>query len=150
MDGTDKGPCQTPTLGFCVERHLERTQHVPKPFWTVAVEGKHSGEIFSMSAGTGRMFDPKKAQRLKNVLSSNGQAVVLSVEEKKGSTQRPTGLNTVNMLKMASTILGMGPHHAMQVAERLYMQGFLSYPRTERYVHLFLLPSNPANLSFYA
>ena len=33
------------------------------------------------------------------------------------------GLNTVDMLKVASSALGMGPQHAMQTAERLYTSG---------------------------
>ncbi|KAK1378856.1 DNA topoisomerase [Heracleum sosnowskyi] len=36
-----------------------------------------------------------------------------------------------NLLKVASSSLGFGPQLAMQLAERLYTQGFISYPRTE-------------------
>ena len=34
-------------------------------------------------------------------------------------------------MRVASSGLGMGPHHAMQIAEKLYTQGYISYPRTE-------------------
>lgn len=34
-------------------------------------------------------------------------------------------------LKTVLLFLGIGPQNAMQIAERLYTQGYISYPRTE-------------------
>lgn len=34
-------------------------------------------------------------------------------------------------MRAASAGLGIGPHTAMTLAERLYTQGYISYPRTE-------------------
>lgn len=50
------------------------------------------------------------------------QARVSSVVEKEERKPRPAGLNTVEMLKVASSSLNIGPAHAMQIAERLYTQ----------------------------
>jgi len=56
---------------------------------------------------------------------------VISVSMKEKAKVRPVALNTVELMRTASSGLGMGPHHAMQIAERLYTQGYISYPRTE-------------------
>ena len=48
----------------------------------------------------------------------------------KQSKRPPPGMNTVEMLKTCSK-MGIGAHRAMQIAERLYLDGFISYPRTE-------------------
>ena len=47
--------------------------------------------------------------------------LVCNYEEEK--TARPQGLNTVQMLKMASQALQMGPQETMKEAEHLYLRG---------------------------
>lgn len=56
---------------------------------------------------------------------------VESVNTKEQTKPRPQALNTVELMRASSSGLGLGPHNAMQIAEKLYTQGYISYPRTE-------------------
>lgn len=40
-------------------------------------------------------------------------------------------MNTIQLLKHCSAGLGIGPNDAMNLAEKLYLGGFITYPRTE-------------------
>ncbi|KAJ9701253.1 hypothetical protein PVL29_006551 [Vitis rotundifolia] len=71
------------------------------------------------------------AVMFQKLVMEDGIVEVTDISEKQESKSRPSGLNTVNLLKVASSALGFGPQMAMQLAERLYTQGFISYPRTE-------------------
>ncbi|KAH9649478.1 DNA topoisomerase [Citrus sinensis] len=76
-------------------------------------------------------IDLKVATMFQKLVMQDGILEVIDISEKQESKVRPCGLNTVNLLKVASSALGYGPQMAMQLAERLYTQGFISYPRTE-------------------
>lgn len=56
---------------------------------------------------------------------------VVDVSRKVKTKQRPQGLNTVELLRVSSSTLGIGPHDTMHIAERLYTSGYINYPRTE-------------------
>lgn len=45
--------------------------------------------------------------------------------------RRPVPLRTVEMQKMCSRVLKMSSEKVMELAEKLYNQGYISYPRTE-------------------
>ena len=126
------GPCQTPTLGFCVERHIVIQTFVPEPYWIVSPIVKIAGYApVRFEWERGRIFDKKIAQAFRALAFEAGSLRVESVTKKEAKLGRPTPLNTVGYLKAASNGLGMGPAAAMHAAERLYLEGYLSYPRTE-------------------
>ena len=57
------GPCQTPTLGFCVDRYDEIQSFVPEPFWcidaaiTVPSSSSSSSSKVDLEWARGRLFD---------------------------------------------------------------------------------------------
>uniref|UniRef100_A0A8C7F042 DNA topoisomerase n=1 Tax=Oncorhynchus kisutch TaxID=8019 RepID=A0A8C7F042_ONCKI len=126
------GPCQTPTLGFCVERHDKIQSFKPETYWVIQAKvfkGKESP--LTLDWDRVRVFDREVGQMFVNMTKTSREAKVESVSKKEKAKQRPLALNTVEMLRVASSSLGMGPQHTMQIAERLYTQGYISYPRTE-------------------
>ncbi|GFR42563.1 hypothetical protein Agub_g3474, partial [Astrephomene gubernaculifera] len=125
------GPCQTPTLNFCVERHQTIVSFQPEPFWSVRPRASKAGSPLELEWDRGRVFDQDVGAMYAALVRDAKRLRVVDVVEKEDRKPRPHGLNTVEMLKVASASLGMGPAHAMQIAERLYTAGYLSYPRTE-------------------
>ncbi|NXA65859.1 TOP3B topoisomerase, partial [Mohoua ochrocephala] len=126
------GPCQTPTLGFCVERHDKIQSFKPETYWVLQAKVNPEKEnSLTLDWDRVRVFDREVAQMFLNITKMAKEAKVESVSKKEKVKQRPLALNTVEMLRVASAALGMGPQHTMQIAERLYTQGYISYPRTE-------------------
>ncbi|KAG5498343.1 hypothetical protein JIQ42_03149 [Leishmania sp. Namibia] len=126
------GPCQTPTLGFCVQRHDEILNFKPEDFWRLVPVASRGGALLQFDWDRGRLFDETMARLILQRITKNGKiATVTSVSISSDTRPRPTGLNTVDLMKIASMALGIGPHYVMSIAESLYIRGFISYPRTE-------------------
>ncbi|KAJ8975343.1 hypothetical protein NQ317_000270 [Molorchus minor] len=78
-----------------------------------------------------RLFDKNSCEAILDILKENPQATVESVENKEKSKWRPLPLDTIEMEKTVSRKLKINAKDAMRIAERLYTQGYISYPRTE-------------------
>ena len=126
------GPCQTPTLGFCVDRHDTIQTHKPEAYWVlqVSVDTKEEKRL-NLEWERIRCFDREVAVMFLQMVKGQTEANVISVTTKEKQKERPLSLNTVELMRVASSGLGMGPQHAMSIAEKLYLQGYISYPRTE-------------------
>ncbi len=115
-------------------RHLDMETFKPEPYWTLDLGVMNSGSMCRATWDAGRSFDKNKVEAL--VAKCRDAVPAASVEVSSVTTKdkkqgRPVPLNTVALLKACSKALGIGPHHALSVAERLYLSGYLSYPRTE-------------------
>jgi DNA topoisomerase-3 len=66
-----------------------------------------------------------------SIISSSSSIVCYDIKQAETRRVRPIPLNTVELLKIASRSLGIGPQAAMRAAEYLYLSGYISYPRTE-------------------
>ncbi|GMS83825.1 hypothetical protein PENTCL1PPCAC_6000, partial [Pristionchus entomophagus] len=126
------GPCQTPTLAFCVTRHDQIIQFKPEPYWVIQTTFEDA-EKTAMRAewARGRLFDREVASMFLDRIKKAGGATVVDVSTKKSAKERPQALNTVELMRIASASLGLSPATTMHVAESLYTHGYISYPRTE-------------------
>jgi len=127
------GRVQSPTLGLIVERELERRAHVPKPFWEVFARFQHPDGAFEAHHATDKFWE--KAQAEAALAGTKTPGLVKEVSSRRNSRRPPTPYNTTAFTTDASSRLGITPSRAMRLAEDLYMDGFISYPRTDNTVY---------------
>ena len=127
------GPCQFPTLGFVVEQYLKVLRFRTETFWYLDLQIAKGDESNKFTWKRGHLFDRLITLILyeKSIDLSGGQAKIIKVEEKATSKYRPLPLRTVEFQKAASRFLKISSDQVMNLAEKLYNRGFISYPRTE-------------------
>ncbi|KAF0929525.1 hypothetical protein E2562_021771 [Oryza meyeriana var. granulata] len=118
-------------IGFCVQRYQQITTFKPERFWSLKTYVIKDGNEIQLEWDRKKLFDFDVTVMFQKMVTGDGILKVTDISVKEECKARPPGLNTINLLKVASSALGIGPQIAMHLAERLYTQGFISYPRTE-------------------
>ncbi len=127
------GRVQSPTLSLIVDREKERNVFVPIPYWEIYAELQNTdGETFSTQHSTRRFLDKKEATEAFKKLGK--KAELKEIEKGKKTDQPPTPFNTTGFISAANSI-GLSPANAMRIAESLYTNGYISYPRTDNTVY---------------
>ncbi|XP_014430730.2 DNA topoisomerase 3-alpha [Pelodiscus sinensis] len=125
------GSCQFPTLGFVVERFKAIQAFVPEAFYKIKVTHEHEDGIVDFNWKRNRLFNHTACLVLYQMCMEDPVATVVEIGSKPKSKWRPVALDTVELEKLASRKLKINAKETMRVAEKLYTQGYISYPRTE-------------------
>ncbi len=129
------GRVQSPTLSLIVEREKEREAFIPKPYWEIsAVLKDKNGEKFNVEHRKRRFWDKAEVDAVMARISKGDEAVVTELATSEKTDKPPTPFNTTEFISAASSI-GFTAANAMRIAESLYTNGYISYPRTDNTVY---------------
>ena len=125
------GRVQSPTLVLIAERERERRAFTPEPYWEIEANLKN-GEVFTARHAHGRFKKEAAARAAYENLTDTAR--VMEIEKKSATRPPPIPFNTTGFLSAAAN-LGISPARAARIAEDLYTEGYISYPRTDNTVY---------------
>ena len=122
------GRVQSPTLIHVVNNEILREQYVPLPVYKINVKMTIGNQIINFSID--RTFDSKEvAQEFANKIK-NLKAFVKEVKVEEKPLVRPSPFNLGDLQVEAGRHLKYSPYYVERLAEELYLDGLISYPRT--------------------
>ena len=126
------GRVQTPTLGMIVDREKEIEAFVPEKYWQLFLNTEKSTEPVEARHTHGRFHEKPAAELARD--RTKAPLVVTEVRTGEKQDRAPSPFDTTTYIVSAAR-LGFSAANAMRIAEDLYMNGFISYPRTDNTVY---------------
>jgi DNA topoisomerase I len=128
------GRVQTPTLALLVERDQAIKEFTPTPFFEIVATGEKLGVAFRLKHAHGIWEKKEDAERVFRRVRDAREGVVREFTDEESRRRPPVPFSTTLFVAEA-TRLGMGASTVMRIAEDLYTQGLISYPRTDNTVY---------------
>ena len=123
------GRVQGPTLKFVVDRESEIQTFIPTPFWTLGTKIDVDGQIVEAEYEVDHIEIKAVAEQV--VRECTGKfGVVTKLESNLYQLAPPIPFDLPALQSEAYRHLGYAPRLALNIAERLYLDQLISYPRT--------------------
>jgi len=134
------GRVKTPVTALVVRREEEISSFVSKPFWVIKADIEVKNGLFTATwkpkdeqSGLDeekRLIDKSTAEFLANKLTGKS-ATITKYECKKQSSKPPVGYSLPKLQMIASKKYDISPAKTLEICQKLYEQGILTYPRSD-------------------
>lgn len=128
--GLSAGRVQSPALRILMEREREIRAFIPETFWKIVanVTSKEGGN-FDLTC----VEEPRDHALVEKILSEGKRHAwkITGVKETEAKRSPRPPFTTSTLQQAASTRLGMSPSRTMQIAQKLYEAGHITYMRTD-------------------
>ncbi|KKQ35490.1 MAG: topoisomerase protein [Candidatus Nomurabacteria bacterium GW2011_GWB1_37_5] len=128
--GLSAGRVQSPALRIIMEREREIRAFIPEKYWTL------SGLFKTKKGSDLELFcteEPRDEQIVKDILEAgkNNNWLVKDIKESDQKRSPRAPFTTSTLQQTASSRLGFSPSRTMQIAQKLYEAGHITYMRTD-------------------
>jgi len=124
------GRVQTPTLKFITDRELERALFIPLPQYMITVKLKKDNRVFTVEFVENPVLSVTSANIVKSAVLRGKYLLVREYTTEKRKLTPPPPFNLSDLQYEAARIFGFSPMKTQKIAEDLYLEALISYPRT--------------------
>ncbi|MFH1364580.1 MAG: DNA topoisomerase I [Candidatus Aenigmatarchaeota archaeon] len=124
------GRVQGPTLSLLKSKQQEIKNFKPKPFWEIELATKIKDSDIIAKHVEDKFWEKSKADSIVAKIKGKKEGVIDSVEKKEQKQMPPFPFDLTTLQREAYNIFGYSPKQTLDIAQSLYEQAVISYPRT--------------------
>ncbi len=123
------GRVQGPTLQFLAEREKEICSFVPTPYWQIKAEAEILNSVVEAEYEKKRINTRTEANSVVKACAGK-TAKVMNVEVRRVNQKPPFPFDVGALQREAYSLFGYTPRRTLAIAQHLYLDALISYPRT--------------------
>ncbi len=123
------GRVQGPALKIIVDKDREILKFKPETYWELKLEGEVKKEPIVAWHEEGKFWEKAKAETILKKTQGK-ESIVSSVKKKEIQVQPPFPFDLTTLQTEAYRCFGISPKETMSITQGLYLNGYISYPRS--------------------
>lgn len=121
------GRVQGPALAILAEKEKEIKSFVPQPYWKIRALASNGIEAWHVKD---KMFDESNAIQLFNKIKGEKEGIVKDIKIQDKDVLPPHPFSLTDLQTEAYTVFKITPKETQDIAQYLYENAWISYPRT--------------------